>query len=386
MTAKERRDYLERETGVGLDHIGRFSFDEADIAGKNCENLIGATQVPCGIAGPLNVMHSGEKVLRRYYVPLATTEGALVASVNRGCKAISVSGGAVSDSIPVGASRGPVFRVTGIRHGREVREFLEQSFNEIKRIAEATSGHLTLKSVTSRMVGMDFFVRFVYDTGEAMGLNMVTIATSAACRFIEEQTGAKCLALTGNFCVDKKPAWQNFLNNRGTAVWSEAVFPRDVLGDVLKTDAETVYRTWLAKCMVGSALSGSMGFNAHYANVVAAVFIATGQDPAHAVEGSIGITSASVVNTHDLYLSVYLPDLLVGTVGGGTRLDTQREALSLMGVGAGDQGEAKVRLAEAIGGAVLAGEVSLLSSLGEGSLARAHKTLGRGDTSRTRRR
>ncbi len=376
-TTHERRSALEKERGVALTHIGTFSVDERIAGSKNCENMIGVAQIPMGAAGPLLVSHLSGKV-QEYYVPLATTEGALVASVSRGCKAITESGGVTVDSTRVGASRGPVFLVNNLSEQRMLSRFITLHESEFKDIAAKTSNHLALKSITSQLVGKYRYMRFVYDTQDAMGLNMVTIATDKVVRFIEKQTGAKCVALSGNFCVDKKPSWQNMLNNRGTAVWAEAVFPKAVLSSVLKTDAIHVYKAWLAKCMMGSIMSGSMGFNAQYANIIAALFIATGQDPAHVVEGSLGVTTAEIVNNEDLYMSVYLPDLMVGTVGGGMGLATQHEALELLGVAGSGHGEFAQQLAEIVGAAALAGEISLLSSLEQGTLAQAHQALARG--------
>lgn len=376
-TIKERRDALEHQLSVDLKHTGNFSLDETIAGTRHCENMIGVTQIPVGVAGPLLVSHTSFES-KEYYVPLATTEGALVASVSRGCKAITESGGVNTDSLRIGASRGPVFKVKNLRENRLLHEFLVSHEAEIKEIVEATSHHLTLKALSSQGVGRYRYVRFVYDTQDAMGLNMVTIATEKAARYIESKTGALCTALSGNFCVDKKPSWQNFINGRGIQVWAEVVVPKSILSRVLKTSASRVYETWLSKCMLGSVMSGSMGFNAQYANIVAALFIATGQDPAHVVEGSLGVTTAEVLNGQDLYLSVYLPDVMVGTVGGGTGLATQHEALSILGVANGGGGEYALRFAEIVGAAALAGELSLLSSLEQGTLAQAHQTLGRG--------
>lgn len=380
-SVKERREALERETGVSLTHTGSYSLDESVASARHCENMVGVTQVPVGIAGPLRLRlgQAASEKTHDYYLPLATTEGALVASVSRGCKAITASDGALVESYRTGASRGPVFTVKNLRENTKLHEFLTNHFDELRDITERTSHHLKLKNVSSRGVGVYRYVRFEFDTQDAMGLNMVTIATDAASRYIERETGAICQSLSGNFCVDKKPAWQNFINTRGFQVWAEVVLPESVLTDVLKTDAQSAYRTWFVKCMLGSAMSGSLGFNAQYANVVAALFIATGQDPAHVVEGSLGITTAEVVNGHDLYVSVYLPDLMVGTVGGGTGLATQKEALSILGVAGGDNGQHATRFAEITGAAVLAGEISLLTSLSEGTLAQAHMRLGRGE-------
>ena len=356
-TVEERRKALEKELHVILKHMGSFSLDETVASSRNCENMIGAAQVPLGIAGPLKIKN------KNYYVPLATTEGALVASVNRGCKAITESGGAMVDSKRVGATRGPVFKVNNLAENNKLYEFLKKSFVKIKKITEQTSHHLTLSKISSRGVGKYRYVRFVFDTQDAMGMNMVTIATTAACSFIEKETGVSCVSVAGNFDIDKKPAWLNSIEGRGMQVWAEVTIPEKVLSAVLKTSAKKIYDVWLAKCMIGSALSGALGFNAQFANIIAALFLATGQDLGHVGEGSMGITTAEIINGADLYISVYLPDCMVGTVGGGTGLSTQKEAFSILGVTQSQE------FAEVIGSAVLAGEISLLASL--------HETYGR---------
>lgn len=364
-SVSERRNALEKKLDVDLKNVGSFSLDESVASARNCENMIGVAQVPIGIAGPLQI----EK--REYYIPLATTEGALVASISRGCKAITESGGALVDSHRVGATRGPVFRVKDLRESDTLYKFLNEHIDELKIIAKKTSGHLTLEKFLTRGVGRYRFVRFVFDTEDAMGMNMATIASEALATHIEKETGISCLAVAGNFDIDKKPSWLNFIENRGTKVWAEVVIPKNVLTQVLKTTAQNVYDVWLAKCMIGSAMAGSLAFNAQYANVVAAMFLATGQDLGHVGEASMGITTAEV-DGEDLYISVCLPDLMVGTVGGGTGLATQKEALSIIGV------KNSQELAQVIGAAVLAGEISLLASLSEGTLAKAHQRLARG--------
>lgn len=379
ISAEQRRAYLEKTRKAPLSHIGSFTLNESVAGTRNCENMIGVAQVPLGVAGPILLSHPDGNN-ERYYLPLATTEGALVASVSRGCKAITESGGARVRSVLAGATRGPVFKVISLEESARLEKYISDEFVQLKEVAEATSHHLTLTSVTSTGVGLYRYIRFNFDTKDAMGLNMVTIATDRMARYIEEHTDARCIALSGNFCVDKKPSWQNMVNKRGRPVWAETVLSKAVLSDVLKTDGVHVFDTWMAKCMIGSAVSGSMGFNAQYANIVAAIFIATGQDPAHVVEGSMGITTAHILNGEDLHLAVYLPDLMVGTVGGGTGLATQREALALLGVAGGDDGKQAARFAEIVGGAVLAGEVSLLSSLAAQTLSRSHEVLARGKT------
>ncbi len=381
-SAGKRREMLEKELHIKLPHIGSFTLDEAAASTRNCENMIGVAQIPVGVAGPLRIQsHISNPIAHRekeYYIPLATTEGALVASINRGCKAITQSGGAIVDSHKIGATRGPVFRVKNLAENRTLRTFLDTRFDELKAIAAKTSHHLALTSFSSTGIGRYRYVRFVFDTQDAMGLNMVTIATEAIASYMQEKTGVECLALSGNYCVDKKPSWLNVLGKRGIKVWAEVVLTKTVLATVLKTTAQKMYDVWLAKCMLGSVMSGSMAFNAQFANVVAALFLATGQDPAHVVEGSLGVTTAEVLSGEDLYVCVYVPDLMIGTVGGGTGLATQHEALSMLGVAGGDNGNNARLFAEIAGAAILAGEISLLASLEEGTLARAHAQLGRG--------
>jgi hydroxymethylglutaryl-CoA reductase (NADPH) len=381
-TTEERRGLIEKECGVSLSHIGRYSLDDGAASTRNCENMIGVAQVPLGIAGPLAISFlpskNQERRTKNYFIPLATTEGALVASVNRGCKAITESGGAQVLSQRVGSTRGPVFKVNTMNENSKLFDFLMENEDEMKKIAESTSKHLTLLSYDTKSTGLYRFVRFVYDTKDAMGMNMVTIATDAVVRFIEEKTGVRCVSLSGNFCVDKKASHLNFQNNRGFEAWADAHIPSSIVQSVLNTSPTKFVETWLSKCMVGSAMSGSLGFNAQHANVLAAIFIATGQDPAHVAECAIGMTTAEVTPKGDLYVSVYLPDLMVGTVGGGTGLATQKEALEMLGVAGGNNGKNAERFAEIIGGAVLAGEISLLASLSEGTLAVAHRVLARG--------
>jgi hydroxymethylglutaryl-CoA reductase (NADPH) len=348
-----------------------------------------------GVAGPLQIKGQGTRDKgQEYYVPLATTEGALVASVNRGCKAITESGGATVACLRAGATRGPVFVTRGITESLALKTWMNDHRENLGRAAEAISAHLRLLKYRTRIAGKHVFVRFSFDTRDAMGMNMATIATASMVRIIEAETGARCVSVAGNYDTDKKPSWLNQIEGRGWKAWAEVTVPAHVLRNVLKTTARKIHDVWIAKCMIGSAMAGSIGFNAHYANVLAALFIATGQDPAHVAECSAGITTCEVITTHNsrptthnedsgLYISVYLPDLMVGTVGGGTGLATQKEALSVMGVAGGNNGKNAQKLAEITGATVLAGEISLLASLAEGSLARAHQTLTRGQRNPT---
>jgi len=376
-TVKDRREAVEKEMAVSLANTGSYSLDDGIASTRNCENMIGVTQIPLGVAGPLAIQSVNLGFRKEYYIPLATTEGALLASINRGCRAITESGGAMTDNHRVGATRGPVFRVKNLQESDRLYKFLKEHFDDLQRVAKQTSHHLTLIKLLPRGVGHYRYVRFVFDTQDAMGMNMATIASAALASYIEKQTGATCLALAGNFDIDKKPAWLNFIENRGTKVWAEATISSQVFKEVLKTTAQKMYEVWLAKCMIGSAISGSLAFNAQYANVVAAIFLATGQDLGHVGEASMGITTAEIIDGKDLYINVCLPDLMVGTVGGGTGLATQKEALELLGVAGGNNGKNAQIFTEIIGAAVLAGEISLLASLSEGTLAQSHQKLAR---------
>jgi hydroxymethylglutaryl-CoA reductase (NADPH) len=330
------------------------------------ENLIGKVEVPLGIAGPLGF--NTKQGFRNFYIPLATTEAALVASINRGAKAITESGNANVLTEKIGVTRGPVFKTGSLVESNDLSRWITEHFDDLRRVSSTTSSHLKLLKMEPNIVGNYLFERMYFDTEEAMGMNMATIATQKMVEFIEEKRGVKCISLSGNYCVDKKPSWINFIGGRGFKCDAEVVLSEDVLVKTLKTTAGEFYDTWMAKCMIGSAISGSMGFNAQFANVVSALFLATGQDLAHVVEGSLGITTAEV-RGKDLYVSVHLPSLMIGTIGGGTQGETQKKALSIIGINNVEE------LAEVVSVAVLAGEISLIASLSQGSLARAHQNL-----------
>ncbi|RFA98417.1 hydroxymethylglutaryl-CoA reductase (NADPH) [Pyrobaculum aerophilum] len=375
--AEARRQYLEKVTGVKLENIGRTIIDLNTVVGRNIENVIGAVQIPVGVAGPLLVR--GDYANGYFYVPLATTEGALVASVNRGAKFVTESGGARVKVLKDGMARAPLFRVPSLIDAVELVEWVTSHFEELKKVAESTTRFGKLKDIQHFIVGNYVWLRLVFSTGDAMGMNMVTIASEAVAKFIQENfPKAKLIALSGNMCVDKKANAVNFILGRGKTVVAEAVIKKEIL-ERLGITPEDVHNVNVRKNLIGSALAHSYGFNAHFANIIAAIFIATGQDVAQVVESSMGITSTEA-REDGLYISVFLPSLEVGTVGGGTGLPTQREALELLGVaGSGNPpGVNALKFAEIIAAAVLAGELNLLIALARNELASAHKKLGRG--------
>ncbi len=379
-----RRRFIERKIGSQLPSLASTIIDFDEIVGRNIENPIGAVQVPVGIIGPLKI--NGEYARGEFYVPLATTEGALVASVSRGAKAITLSGGAKTRILYDGMTRAPLLWTPSVEEALRLVEWVKQSFNEIKAVAESTTRHGKLVDIKPYITGNNVWLRFIYTTGDAMGMNMATIATDKACNYIEENFPGtvKCLALSGNMCVDKKPAIINMLEGRGKTVVAETIISRDTALKVLKAEPELIHDINTRKNLLGSARAGAIAYNAHFANIIAAIFIATGQDVAQVVESSMGYTWTEITSDGDLYISVTLPSLEVGTVGGGTRLPTQREALRILGVeGGGDPPGTNARkFAEIIAATVLAGELNLLAALAAKQLARAHIALGRGKKNR----
>jgi hydroxymethylglutaryl-CoA reductase (NADPH) len=374
-----RRLALEKILSISLPSIGSTILDYSEIKNRNAENVIGGIQIPVGIVGPLKV--NGDYAKGNFYVPLATTEGALIASVNRGCKAITKAGGAKVKIIFDGMARAPVFKLPNIDSVVNFLQWINKNLDKIKEVAESTTSHGKLKEIQPFVLGNNVWLRFVFETGDAMGMNMATIASEAICNFIESEfTEAKCIAVSGNMCSDKKQSMVNSIFGRGKTVIAETLIPSTILKEVLHTTAEAIHEVNLRKNLLGSARAGNVyQFNAHFANIIAAIFLATGQDMAQVVESSSGYTWTEV-RGEDLYISVTLPSLEVGTVGGGTRLPTQREALSIMGVAGGGNppGSNVKKFAEIIASTVLAGELNLLSALSNKELGRAHKMLGRG--------
>ncbi len=372
-----RRGFIEKETGTSLENLGIFSIDIERVVKRNCENMIGTVQVPVGVAGPLFVQ--GEYAQGNYYLPLATTEGALVASVNRGCSAITRAGGAQVRILHDGMTRAPVFAAEDVVHAKQVADWVKVHYDDLRVAAEGTTSHGKLTDIVTFIAGTSVFVRLEFDTKDAMGMNMVTIASAKVAELVAQGTGARLVALSGNMCTDKKPAAINGIMGRGRSVVAGVALSHELISRIFKTDAGNLFEVNYRKNLVGSARAGSMGFNAQAANVVAAMFIACGQDAAHAIDGSTCMTTVDLTES-GVYVAVTLPSLPVGTVGGGTGVETQQECLRMLGVaGSGTPAGTNARkLGEIIGAGVLAGELSLLGALAAQHLARAHQQLGRG--------
>uniref|UniRef100_A0A8C6NR91 3-hydroxy-3-methylglutaryl coenzyme A reductase n=1 Tax=Nothobranchius furzeri TaxID=105023 RepID=A0A8C6NR91_NOTFU len=353
-------------------------YDYSKVMGTCCENVIGYMPVPVGVAGPLLLDN------KQFYVPLATTEGCLVASTNRGCRALSLSGGCSSRILADRMTRGPVVRLPSACRAAEVKLWLETSegFSLLKDAFDETSRFARLEKLLVCVAGRNLFIRFQSQTGDAMGMNMLSKGTEKALQQLQQQhPDVEVLSLSGNFCTDKKSAAVNWILGRGKSAVCEATIPGRVVREVLKSSTAALVDLNISKNLVGSAMAGSVGgFNAHAANVVAAIYIACGQDPAQTVGSSSCITQmeATGPNREDLYISVTMPSIELGTVGGGTNLPPQQACLQMLGVTMPNQpGENARQLARVVCATVLAGELSLMAALAAGHLVKSHMTHNR---------
>jgi hydroxymethylglutaryl-CoA reductase (NADPH) len=347
--------------------------------------MIGYTPVPLGIAGPVFVnaiLRTRKTEIREQntvYIPLATTEGALVASVNRGCKAIRESGGVAVEASIIGATRSPIYRTKSVKDAIKLAILLEQQKEALGVVTKTTSSHSDLIRIKAVPVGTDVYCQLYFDVGDAMGLNMATIAAHEISLFIETHFGCKTIAIAGNFDADKKPSAMHAREGRGRSVEAKLTMRNEVMQRVLKISPDKFIEVMEAKIIVGSRLADSLGSNAQAANIFAAIAIATGQDPAHTVEASFTqIHAKHRVGSEETVITAHMPSLMVGTVGGGTGLAAQNSALRLMGIAGGENGLNGLRLASYVGAAILAGELSLIASLAEGTLASSHARLARG--------
>nr|AHZ59734.1 3-hydroxy-3-methylglutaryl coenzyme A reductase [Panax notoginseng] len=377
--ASIRREAVQRTTGRSLLGLPLDGFDYESILGQCCEMPIGYVQIPVGIAGPL-LLNGCE-----YVVPMATTEGCLVASTNRGCKAIYACGGATGILLKDGMTRAPVVRFSTAKRASDLKFFLEDplNFDTLTVVFNKSSRFARLQSIQCSMAGKNLYIRFCCSTGDAMGMNMVSKGVQNVLEFLQSDfPDMDVIGISGNFCSDKKPAAVNWIEGRGKSVVCEAIITDDVVKKVLKTTVPALVELNMLKNLAGSAVAGALGgFNAHAANIVSAVFIATGQDPAQNIESSHCITMMEAINDgKDLHISVTMPSIEVGTVGGGTQLASQSACLNLLGVkGANKEshGSNSRLLATIVAGSVLAGELSLMSAIAAGQLVRSHMKYNR---------
>jgi hydroxymethylglutaryl-CoA reductase (NADPH) len=369
--AQQRRDFVCEKTAISLDNIGHYSVDPSTTAG-NIENFIGVAQVPMGLVGPLQV--NGEHAIGEFYVPMATSEGTLVASYNRGARLLREAGGAKVTVVDDAMQRAPVFIFEDAREAREFGLWVEEHFEDIAEQAESTTSSGRLRDIQQFSAARMRYLRFNYTTGDAAGQNMVGKATFVACEWIKDNyPGIKRYMLSGAMDTDKKHSQLNTLHTRGKRVIAEAVIPSALLEKVMGITAEALFKA-RSITQVGALLAGSINTGAHSANGITATFIATGQDVANVAESSAAIVYADLDDDSNYYLSITIPSLIVATYGGGTGLPTQQECLKMMGC----SGAGKVKkLAEIIGATVLAGEVSLMSAVLAGDWVTSHDALGR---------
>lgn len=340
----------------------------------NIENLVGFARIPVGVAGPLRV--NGTCAQGDFYVPLATSEGALVASCNRGAYLVSQSGGVSVACFTESVSRAPCFCFESLAEVGVFLAWLLPRVDSLQDVVATTSRHCKLVDLRTTIVGREVHLIFDYTTGDASGQNMVTIATDAICRHLIERAPRRPSHwyVEGNLSGDKKATMIAFMSARGKKVVAEATIPRRLLARFGHTTPEDMKRYW-ENSILGGVQSGSIGAQGHYANSLAALFIACGQDAACVAEASVGVTRMDVSGDGGLYVSVSMPNLIVGTVGGGTGLPTARECLAM--IDCLGQGKAR-KFAEICAATTLAGEVSITAALAAGDFSRAHATYGRG--------
>lgn len=349
------------------DTLGNLSHYSANI-----ENLVGTVKMPVGVIGPMRV--NGLHAKGDFYVPLATTEAALVASYGRGAHVISLAGGAVAAMLSEGVIRSPVFAFASIYDAGMFCSWVAESFDMLKVAAESTTRHGKLIDITPEMEGDHVYLVCRYSTGDASGQNMVTIATEAVCETILTDCPHRPTYwfLEGNFSGDKKASSLAFLTGRGRRVTASVTLSAQIVEERLHTTIRKMLDYWRMSA-IGGVMSGTIGIQGHVANGLAALYIATGQDAACVAESSVGVTRMEE-RGDALYVSVTLPNLMLGTVGGGTGLPSQAAGLRVLGL----QGDNKAgALAEVAGALCLAGEISIIAALSAGQFAKAHKTLGR---------
>jgi len=367
-----RRAFVKEQTGADLEHVGKYSFDPNILKG-NIEHFTGVAQIPIGLAGPLKV--NGEHAQGEFYIPMATTEGTLVASYNRGMKMINLAGGVKTTVIEDQIQRAPLFVFEDARLARDFGEWVIANFDTIKEKAESTTSIGKLKSIEQYTISKMRWLRFNFYTGDAAGQNMVTKATREACNWMLAQNlnGLEHFTLAANFDTDKKHSQLNTLMSRGKRVVAEITIPSKILEENMRVSVKKMIKQRNLSTL-GAYVSGSINTGSHSANGITAIFIATGQDVANVAESSAGYIFNEIMDNGDYYFSFTIPALIVATYGGGTHLATQKECLDIMGC----SGSGKVnKFAEIVAATVLAGELSLNAAIISDEWVSSHEDYGR---------
>jgi hydroxymethylglutaryl-CoA reductase (NADPH) len=367
---QRRRQWLEQKTGCRLTHIGAYSIPSDEMRG-NIENPVGAAQMPLGVAGPLLI--KGTNAQGVFYVPLATTEGALVRSYERGMVALTRAGGATTRVYTDENRVSPVFLFESVDRAHEFAITLPGQFEAIRAEAESTTRHGKLQRIECHALGREAIVNFCYFTGDAHGMNMIVKATDHACRWIMDHCDALHYYVFSGFSSEKRASGSLLAGGKGKKVTAGALLPKHIVKSYLHVTPEDLLEM-RQHTMLGHLQSNAIGYNGQFANGLAAIFIACGQDVANIVNSAVGITNFELDHNGDLYASVTLPSLTVATVGGGTALGTSRECLEILGcAGSGKAG----KFAEIISAALLAGELSMGAAIASGEFVAAHETYGR---------
>ena len=370
--ARMRRDFVREQTGVELKHAGSYSFDPEAVKG-NCEHFMGVSQVPLGVAGPVRV--NGEHAQGEFYVPMATAEGTLVASYNRGMRLTREAGGVTVTVADDAMQRAPVFAFDNAQTAKRFGLWIKEQMPAIRDAAEATTRVGKLRDIEHYAAARFLYLRFNYTTGDAAGQNMCGKATHAACQWILANTpyAVERFSLSGNMDTDKKPSQVNFLHSRGKRVIAECTVPDKLMREIMGIDSKSLYQRRIMS-MTGAFMAGSMNNGAHAANGITATFIATGQDAANVAESCVGAAVGELTDDNGYYFSITLPSLICASYGGGTGLPSQRECLEMMDC----YGQGKsLKLAEIIGATVLAGELSLAAAVATGDWVTSHEQYGR---------
>lgn len=350
------------------------TLDQMALYKHNIENFIGTVKVPVGLAGPLRV--NGLFAQGDYYLPLATTEAALVASYSRGSQLLSAAGGCTAMLLNESVSRSPGFAFNDLIEAGQFVVWVTTQMAAFKEQAASTTRYGQLIDMQITVEGNYVYLNFEFSTGDAAGQNMVTLATQAICHHIEAYSPVRpqYFFVEANLSGDKKASAHSFRSVRGKKVSAEVCLPAELVQERLHTSPQRMVDYWRMSAM-GSVLSGAMGLQGHYANALAALYLATGQDVACVAESAVGMTRFEITPEGGLYAAVTLPNLIVGTVGGGTGLPSQRACLELLGLAGAGHAQA---LAEVCAGLCLAGELSIAGAMCSGDFARAHRLLARG--------
>ncbi len=368
---EKRLAFVQEKTGLKSKHLDQYSFEAETLQG-NIENFSGIAQIPVGFAGPL--LMNGEHAKGEFYVPMATTEGTLVASYNRGMKVIRESGGVKATVVDDAMQRAPVFQFNDAREARAFGVWIKENFDKIKECAETTTRAGKLIKIQQFSASKFMYLRFNFTTGDAAGQNIVGKATFVACEWIKNTyPGIQRYILSGNMDTDKKPSYINSLLTRGKKIVAELTIPANVLENLAGAPVDILMRARQI-ANFGSFMAGTNNNGAHSANGITAIFIATGQDAANVAESCAASIYVEKTNQGDYYYSITMPSLIVATYGGGTGLATQKECLEMLGC----YGRDKVRkFAEIIAGTVVAGEISLASAVMAGEWVSSHDQYGR---------